>query len=87
MFPMCVSWPCPPWPVRGRPNRLWGAEERWFRLVGEELGGSVSTCCCTATGPHGGVMLEAEWDGAPLSIEVGPAAVNEAHSQHPLKVL
>jgi len=32
-------------------------------------------------------MLEAEWDGVPLSIEVGPAAVNEAHSQHPLKVL
>ena len=37
---------------------------------------SPRAAIATATGPHGGMMLEAEWQGAPLSVEVGPVAVN-----------
>lgn len=43
---------------------------------GKSSGAASPRAVATATGPHGGVMLEAEWKGAPLSVEVGPAAVN-----------
>ena len=43
---------------------------------GKRSGAASPRAVATATGPHGGVMLEAEWKGAPLSVEVGPAAVN-----------
>ena len=43
---------------------------------GKSSGAASPRAVATATGPHGGVMLEAEWQGAPLSVEVGPAAVN-----------
>ena len=43
---------------------------------GKGSGAASPRAVATATGPHGGVMLEAEWKGAPLSVEVGPAAVN-----------
>jgi len=43
---------------------------------GKSSGAASPRAAATATGPHGGVMLEAEWQGAPLSVEVGPAAVN-----------
>lgn len=36
---------------------------------------SSRAAVATATGPHGGVMLEAGWKGVPLSVEVGPAAI------------
>ena len=34
----------------------------------------------TATGPHGGVMLEAGWKGVPLSVEVGPAVIKDKYT-------
>ena len=43
---------------------------------GKSSGAASPRAVATATGPHGGVMLETEWKGAPLSVEVGPAAVN-----------
>ena len=43
---------------------------------GKSSGAASPRAVATATGPHGGVMLEAEWKGAPLSVEVGSAAVN-----------
>ena len=45
---------------------------------------SPRAAIATATGPHGGMMLEAEWKGAPLSVEVGPAAVNGKYAVVPL---
>ena len=47
---------------------------------GKSSGAASPRAAATATGPHGGVMLEAEWQGAPLSVEVGPAAVNGKHA-------
>ena len=43
---------------------------------GKSSGAASPRAVTTATGPHRGVMLETEWKGAPLSVEVGPAAVN-----------
>lgn len=43
---------------------------------GRSSGAASPRAVATATGPHGGVMIEAEWKGAPLSVEVGPAAVD-----------
>ena len=43
---------------------------------GKSSGAASPRAVATATGPHGGVMLEAEWKGALFSVEVGPAAVN-----------
>ena len=47
---------------------------------GKSSGAASPRAAATATGPHGGVMLEAVWQGAPLSVEVGPAAVNGKHA-------
>ena len=47
---------------------------------GKSSGAASPRAVATATGPHGGVMLEAEWKGAPLSVEVGPAAVNDKYA-------
>ena len=47
---------------------------------GKSSGAASPRAAATATGPHGGVMLEAEWKGAPLSVEVGPAAVNDKYA-------
>ena len=47
---------------------------------GRSSGAASPRAVATATGPHGGVMLEAEWQGAPLSVEVGPAAVNDKYA-------
>ena len=43
---------------------------------GRSSGAASPRAVATATGPHGGVMIEAEWKGAPLSVEVGPAEVD-----------
>ena len=48
---------------------------------GKSSGAASPRAAATATGPHGGVMLEAEWKGAPLSVEVGPAAVNRGSAK------
>ena len=47
---------------------------------GKSSGAASPRAAATATGPHGGVMLEAEWQGAPLSVEVGPVAVNDKYA-------
>ena len=47
---------------------------------GKSSGAASPRAVATATGPHGGVMLEAEWQGAPLSVEVGPVAVNDKYA-------
>ena len=41
---------------------------------------SPRAAVATATGPHGGVMLEAGWKGVPLSVEVGPAVIKDKYT-------
>ena len=48
---------------------------------GKGLGtASPRAAVATATGPHGGVMLEAGWKGVPLSVEVGPAVIKDKYT-------
>ena len=42
---------------------------------GKSSGAASPRAVATATGPHGGVVLSTEYQGAPLTVEVGPVAV------------
>ena len=48
--------------------------------LGKSSGAASPRAVATATGPHGGVMLEAGWKGVPLSVEVGPAVVKDKYA-------
>ncbi|WP_256694996.1 OmpA family protein [Actinomyces oris] len=41
---------------------------------------SPRAALATATGPHGGIVLDAGWKGVPLSVEVGPAVVKDKYA-------
>ena len=47
---------------------------------GKSSGVASPRAAATATGPHGGIMLEAGWKGVPLSVEVGPAVVKDKYA-------
>ena len=47
---------------------------------GKSSGAASPRAVATATGPHGGVMLDAGWKGVPLSVEVGPAVVKDKYA-------
>ena len=42
---------------------------------GKSSGAASPRAVATATGPHGGVVLSTEYQGAPMTVEVGPVAV------------
>ena len=42
---------------------------------GKSSGAASPRAVATATGPHGGVVLSTEYQGVPLTVEVGPVAV------------
>ena len=41
---------------------------------------SPRAAVATSPGPHGGVVLSTEYQGAPLTVEVGPVAVKGKHT-------
>ena len=49
---------------------------------GKDSGSAASARAAVAasTGPHGGVVLDTEYKGAPLTVEVGPVAVKDKYS-------
>ena len=48
---------------------------------GKSLGAaSPRAAVATSPGPHGGVVLSTEYQGAPLTVEVGPVAVKGKHT-------
>ncbi|WP_256277506.1 MULTISPECIES: OmpA family protein [Actinomyces] len=47
---------------------------------GKSSGAASPRAAATATGPHGGIMLDAGWKGVPLSVEVGPAVVKDKYA-------
>ena len=47
---------------------------------GKSSGVASPRAAATATGPHGGVMLDSGLDGKAVSVEVGPAVVVDDHT-------